>query len=707
MSKKTTKRSLLASVFALVLCVAMLIGSTFAWFTDTASTGVNKIVSGKLDVGLEYWGVGEDGKKTWLTAEDAKDLFDKNAVWEPGYTQITYLKVKNNGNLALNYAMQITPVHETVGVNVNGDQFRLSDYIQFGWAEITAAEDGTFTPFADRAAARTAVGTGVHLGESLHRQVTQKQEDGTSVPVPLNAGAEELVALVAWMPEDVGNEANYGTAQPTIELTLKVLATQAAVESDSFDNTYDAAAATEEGLDSKPEYDYESLYDYGNLEGYGVTVEKNGAGKVVKATVSGVNGKVLDGFFYNNRPGTEATPIDRWRDLEEVVIEEGVTEIGVDAFSVCTSLKKVTLPESLQKIGEKAFSYCTSLNEINIPNSVNVIGPKAFFFCKSLTSVNIPEGVTEISYAAFGYAESLNTVNLPTSVTKIGNFAFQNCGFTSMNVPTTVKELGEGAFSTCRSLTDVTVASETVGKKALYFCDALTNVTLTDDVKTIGEEAFRHCTSLESIEIPSSVTELGTCAFKNCIALKQAVIKGGTVKGSRAADATFYNCPALESLVISDNGKMDATFKGMSVKALRTLKVYNGEIGASAFVNHGALKSVVVGENVTSIGDKAFGSCKELKEATINTESMNGCIFYNSKALNKVTFGNGVEKIPAKLFNNCAAMQAGGAIYVKPGNWNIGNKDSVVVGEDGLIPAENVMKITRGNGMSLTYVTNP
>lgn len=53
MSKKTTRRSLLSSVFALVLCVAMLVGATFAWFTDTATTGVNKIVSGKLDVALE------------------------------------------------------------------------------------------------------------------------------------------------------------------------------------------------------------------------------------------------------------------------------------------------------------------------------------------------------------------------------------------------------------------------------------------------------------------------------------------------------------------------------------------------------------------------------------------------------------------------------------------------------------------------------
>ena len=515
-----TKRALLTSVLALVLSLAMLAGSTFAWFTDTASTGVNRIVSGNLDVGLQYWGVGEDGRKTWLTAENSEDLFDENALWEPGYTQIVYLKVKNNGNLALTYAMQITPVHETVGVNVDGEEFKLSDYIKFGWTTFTADENGV--PVAlDREKAQAGVGDGAQLGKTLHRQAKQ----------PLEAGAEELVALVAWMPENVGNEANYSTVQPTIELSLKVLATQAAVESDSFDNSYDEDAATNEDLDNKPEYDYESLYDYNNPEGYGVTLERNEAGKVVKATVSGVNGKVVDGFFYNNTPGTEATPTDRWRELKEVVIEEGVTEIGVDAFSVCTSLETVTLPESLQKIGEKAFSYCTSLKTINIPDSVNVIGPKAFFFCKSLTSIDIPEGITEIGYATFGYAENLATVNIPASVTRIGDFAFQNCGFTSMNVPATVKELGESAFSTCRSLENVTVPAETVSKKAFYFCDALKSVTLTDDVKTIGEEAFRECRRLESIEIPSSVTELGTCAFKNCFALKTAVIKGGSVKG--------------------------------------------------------------------------------------------------------------------------------------------------------------------------------
>lgn len=703
-----TKRALLTSVLALVLSLAMLAGSTFAWFTDTASTGVNRIVSGNLDVGLEYW----DKESGWLDAENSKDLFDENALWEPGYTQIVYLKVKNGGNLALTYAMQITPVHETVGVNVDGEEFKLSDYIKFGWTTFTVNGDGT--PVAlDREAAQTGVGGGAQLGKTLHRQAVK----------PMAAGAEELVALVAWMPEDVGNEANYSTVQPTIELSLKVLATQAAVESDSFNNTYDEDAAANEGLDKKPEYDYESLYDYNNLEGYGVRVERNGAGKVVKATVSGVNGKVVDGFFYNNKPGTEATPIDRWRDLKEVVIEEGVTEIGVDAFSVCTSLETVTLPESLQKIGEKAFSYCTSLKTINIPASVNVIGPKAFFFCKSLTSIDIPEGVMEISYATFGYAENLTAVNIPASVTRIGDFAFQNCGFTSMDVPATVKELGEGAFSTCRSLKNVKVPAETVSKKAFYFCDALKSVTLTNDVKTIGEEAFRHCTSLESIEIPSSVTELGTCAFKNCFALKTAVIKGGTVKGSSVTEATFYNCKALETLVISDNATLDASFKAAYSKStLKTVEIGKGEIGDSAFkscpnlttveLGNGvtsvgdnafskctALTSINIGDGVTSIGKNAFNGCSSLSEVTISAAQIGYQAFKSAYALKKVTLGDGVEKIPAGAFSNCGMGDRDnpGQLFLKAGDWTCGGKT---------ITVEKNMPITRGNPVFNGIVSN-
>ena len=99
MKTMNTKKALIASLLSLVLCVSMLVGSTFAWFTDTASTGVNKIQAGNLDVKLMY----STDMVTWKEATNQTKLFDDNALWEPGYTQVVYLKIVNAGNLALKY----------------------------------------------------------------------------------------------------------------------------------------------------------------------------------------------------------------------------------------------------------------------------------------------------------------------------------------------------------------------------------------------------------------------------------------------------------------------------------------------------------------------------------------------------------------------------------------------------------------------------
>ena len=618
-----TKRALLTSVLALVLSLAMLAGTTFAWFTDTASTGVNRIVSGNLDVGLQYWGVGEDGQKTWLTAENSEDLFDKNALWEPGYTQIVYLKVKNNGNLALTYAMQITPVHETVGVNVDGEEFKLSDYIKFGWTTFTADGDGA--PVAlDREGAQAGVGEGAKLGTTLHRQAEQ----------PLKAGAEELVALVAWMPENVGNEANYSTVQPTIELSLKVLATQAAVESDSFDETYDRDAATNEGLDKKPEYDYKSLYDYDNPEGYGVELVENEEGKVVKAIVSGVNGKVPDGFFANLKGSVDengkpiAVPAERWAYLTEVVIEDGVTEIGKDVFQGCVGLTKVKIPDSVKKIGTWSF-----------------------YMCKGLKNVDIPAN------------------------TEIGDSSFRQSGLEQVTV--SGGSVGNYAFHRIDNLKKISINCETIGEEAFSGCDYLTDITLGENVKTLGDKAFYTCDALERVEIPSTVTDIGEKTFYSCPALKEAIIRAGTVKAG-----TFYNCRALTTLIISDNATLDGSFTARNAYAngtLETVKIGKGEIGNSAFngcpnlatveLGNGvtsigknaflrctALTSISIGSGVTSIESGAFNGCTALTNANIGSGAIGANAFQDCSRLANVTLGDGVTSIGANAFLRCEAL---------------------------------------------------
>ena len=117
---KTSKRALLCSVLSIALCLSMLIGTTFAWFTDTASTAVNKIQAGKLDVGL-YTDPGctdtAEGKTlSWVKSENAEE--GEAILWEPGCTyQLQPVYIKNDGNLALNYTVAITGIQGDAMLN--------------------------------------------------------------------------------------------------------------------------------------------------------------------------------------------------------------------------------------------------------------------------------------------------------------------------------------------------------------------------------------------------------------------------------------------------------------------------------------------------------------------------------------------------------------------------------------------------------------
>ena len=228
-NSKSTKRALIISVLAIFMCVAMLIGTTFAWFNDTASTGVNKIQAGNLDVKLMY----STDMQTWKEATEQTKLFDDNALWEPGYTQVVYLKVVNAGNLALKYETGFSKNYTSNrGKNVNGDWYRVDNYLKIGTAE-------TATKFANREDVWSAIAA---TEKTLAKDVMLT--DGW---ITLKAGEESAPFAVAiYMPTSVGNEANASRLRPSSVsgLGIEVRATQATVESDSFDKNYDANAAT-------------------------------------------------------------------------------------------------------------------------------------------------------------------------------------------------------------------------------------------------------------------------------------------------------------------------------------------------------------------------------------------------------------------------------------------------------------------------------
>ena len=175
------------------------------------------------------------------------------------------------------------------------------------------------------------------------------------------------------------------------------------------------------------------------------------------------------------------------RNLTQVTIPEGVTEIGESAFKYCYSLENVKLPKSLLSIGDNAFSDCVNLTNIVIPNSVTTIGDYAFYGCNSLTDVVIPNSVTIIGYNAFSGCSSLTSIEIPNSVTTIGSAAFYNCrSLTNIEIPNSVTTIEGYAFSGC---------------------DNLKSVVIPDSVAVIKNFAFNRCNNLtiycESTSQPS------------------------------------------------------------------------------------------------------------------------------------------------------------------------------------------------------------
>ena len=226
-NSKSTKRALFTSVLALLMCVTMLVGATFAWFTDTASTGVNKIQAGNLDVELAYKNSTTNGK--FEKADKDTPVFNSSALWEPGHVEYVVLKVSNAGSLALKYKLGINIASETGSTNVLGNEFKLSDYIRFA-----VLDDDQSSLGRD---ALVAAATNSKLIKEGYTAENHLLTAGTD-------NSEKVVTLVVWMPTTVGNEANHmtGKTAPSINLGINVVATQYTHEEDSFDTQYDKDA---------------------------------------------------------------------------------------------------------------------------------------------------------------------------------------------------------------------------------------------------------------------------------------------------------------------------------------------------------------------------------------------------------------------------------------------------------------------------------
>ena len=175
--------------------------------------------------------------KQWHKLIEDTPVFKQGALYEPGYTEVAYFKIVNEGSLALEYQMHTDVISENTGLNVDGEILKLSDYIK---AYTLMSDNTTFAPISNRETAATAAVAGLSLNEAV--EVAFNEANTMNNTAALLPNEEAYCTMVLHMPTTVGNEANYGELKPSLNLGICVLATQYDYEEDSFDKDYDKDA---------------------------------------------------------------------------------------------------------------------------------------------------------------------------------------------------------------------------------------------------------------------------------------------------------------------------------------------------------------------------------------------------------------------------------------------------------------------------------
>ena len=374
------------------------------------------------------------------------------------------------------------------------------------------------------------------------------------------------------------------------------------------------------------------------------------------------------------------------RDLESVILNEGLLTIGNSCFSH-SGLKSYNIPNTVETIGNYAF-YNTDISEVHIPSSVNSIGTQAFSSCELITSITVDAG--NVVYDSRNNSNAIikgNTLlfgcintSFPESVSIIGEAAFYGTNITSITVPSTIAEIGKDAFGSCRKLESVILNEGlvTIGNSS-FSHGGLKSYNIPNTVETIGNYAFYN-TDISEVHIPSSVNSIGTQAFSSCELItsitvdagnvvydsrnnSNAIIKGNTLlfgcintsfpeSVSIIGEAAFYGTNITSITVPSTIAEIGKDAFG-SCRKLESVILNEGlvTIGNSSF-SHGGLLLVVIPHTVESIGNYAFYGNQELKEIEI---SVNNPFAINDNVFSDKVFSTAILSVPKEQINDYKA----------------------------------------------------
>ena len=320
---------------------------------------------------------------------------------------------------------------------------------------------------------------------------------------------------------------------------------------------------------------------------------------------------------------------EHYEQIKKVVVGEGITSIGTQAFVGYENLSSVTLPNSLDSICASAFAS-TAITSITLPSNLSFLGNGVFNNCKSLKTINLSSALTKIPYQFCANCSSLQTITLPENIIEIGGYAFFYCPFLSkITLGSSIRKIGVDAFyetalkdnpqnwkdnifylgQYCISGHDVSGAITIKDGTTLIAEDAfsdkkITSATLPNSLLYINESAFQYCSKLSTVSFNNSLLAIDDYAFGNSAIAEVQLPDALTHMGSSA----FYYCEKLTSITFG--------------KSLDT-------IPDGAFSRCSALTSVVIPDNVVSIKDDAFTDCASLADVTIGKNVVEMAMWYS------------------------------------------------------------------------------
>ena len=363
---------------------------------------------------------------------------------------------------------------------------------------------------------------------------------------------------------------------------------------------------------------------------------------------------------------------------DPIVIPEGVTEIGDDAFYMVDETQSYTFPSTLTKIGYQAFAHCYGLKSFTIPDTVSELGEQAFDMCTKLTSLTIGSGIREIPTYCFAGAQSLTTINIPSNVVTIGENAFYDArSLTTINFSEGVKTIKQGAFTFVKAYED----------DYSMYKSQLTSLTLPNSLEAIEDGAFYARDTLANISIGSGLKDFNINAFDttalNGITLSSAnpylTYSNGTLYNKAKTKILFtnlntsgqYDIPAtvteIGDYAFANRNITEVNFNGALTKVgvgafhnthitTVTLPSSMRTIEEGAFTTNG-ITSVTFNEGLETIGDYAFSSTGITTVTLPNSViTIGNSAFQMCNKITSLTLGENITSIGERAFERCTSI---------------------------------------------------